>query len=112
MDVNTGRLRALDEEDQKFLEGNTENLSEKEIFEKGLELNGLEPVPEELQGAARKKLKGKKEAMVSLTSGGRLSRWAAKKRKKYKNYLKNQKLRKTDSSVRKIREGTVTSHWM
>ncbi len=44
-------------------------------------LSNYEPVPEELNVAAQKKLAGKDEAMVSLTSGGKLSKWAAKTRK-------------------------------
>lgn len=42
---------------------------------------GYEPVPDNLLRAANKKLAGKNEAYVSLTSGGKLSRWAAKQRK-------------------------------
>ena len=42
---------------------------------------GYEPVPEELNRAAKRKLAGEKEAYVSLTSGGKLSRWATQKRK-------------------------------
>jgi len=42
---------------------------------------GYEPVPEELNRAARRKLAGRKEAQVSLISSGKLSRWAAKRRK-------------------------------
>ncbi len=41
-------------------------------------------VPGELNRAAKRKLAGKDEAMVSLTSGGKLSRWASKQRKKRK----------------------------
>ena len=41
-----------------------------------------EPVPPELERAAASKLAGQDEAWVSLTSGGKLSRWAAEKRKK------------------------------
>lgn len=40
------------------------------------------PIPEELIIAARKKLNGKNETYVSLTSGGKLSNWAKEKRKK------------------------------
>lgn len=40
-----------------------------------------EPVPEGLNRAARRKLAGKSEAHVSFNSGGKLSKWAAKKRK-------------------------------
>ena len=39
-------------------------------------------IPPELSRAARRKLAGKSEAMVSLTSGGKLSNWAKEKRKK------------------------------
>lgn len=49
--------------------------------EKEFRDNGYEPIPPELEGAANKKLAGKGEAMVSLTSGGKLSKWAAEKRK-------------------------------
>lgn len=38
-------------------------------------------VPPNLQRAARKKLSGRREARVSLTSGGKLSKWAARVRK-------------------------------
>jgi len=40
------------------------------------------PVPPELDRAAKLKLAGRNEAYVSLTSGGKLSKWAAKERKK------------------------------
>lgn len=46
------------------------------------EKKAYEMVPEYLRGAARRKLAGKSEAQVSLNSGGKLSRWAASKRKK------------------------------
>lgn len=46
--------------------------------------NQYTPVPEHLQKAAETKLAGKDEAIVSLTSGGKLSRWAAQERKKKK----------------------------
>lgn len=42
------------------------------------------PVPQELEHAAVRKLDGKPEAMVSLTSGGKLSKWAGTQRKKSK----------------------------
>lgn len=61
MDVNTGHLIALPE-DQPPPEGYTE-------------------VPPHLNRAARRKLGKNREAMVSLTSGGALSRWAAQQRK-------------------------------
>ena len=31
--------------------------------------------------------------------------------KKYKNYLKNQKLRKSNPNIRKIRNGKVVAFW-
>lgn len=42
---------------------------------------GYVPVPSWLNRAARKKLAGKAEAHVSLTSGGKLAKFAAQKRK-------------------------------
>ncbi len=44
-------------------------------------LDSYEQVPKELEAAAKKKLAGKDETVVSLTSGGKLSKWAAKRRK-------------------------------
>lgn len=38
-------------------------------------------VPANLQQAADKKLRGRAEATVSLSSGGKLSKWAASERK-------------------------------
>lgn len=49
---------------------------------------GYEPVPDELNRAARRKLAGRKEAYVSMNSGGKLSRWAAKKRKARRKMVK------------------------
>lgn len=45
------------------------------------EVNRFTPVPDELNHAADRKLGGKDRAVVSKTSGGKLSRWAAKQRK-------------------------------
>lgn len=39
------------------------------------------PIPKRLERAARVALRGKKEVIVSRTSGGKLSRWAASKRR-------------------------------
>lgn len=47
----------------------------------GLKKKGFIPVPKSLDHAARVKLGKNKRAIVSKTSGGKLSRWAAKKRK-------------------------------
>jgi len=57
----------------------------KRLYEKNTD---YEPVPKNLRHAAGRKLNGKKEAMVSLTSGGKLSRWAASKRKKKRQMAK------------------------
>ena len=54
---------------------------------------GYEPVQEELEGAAKRKLAGRKEAYVSLTSGGKLSRWAAKRRKAKRKMAKESRRR-------------------
>jgi hypothetical protein len=43
--------------------------------------DSYELLPADLNGAARRALKGRDEAHVSLTSGGRLSKWAAGRRK-------------------------------
>ncbi len=48
---------------------------------KKLKGNGFIPIPQTLERAARLMLGKKKSVFVSKTSGGKLSRWAAKKRK-------------------------------
>lgn len=53
---------------------------EKEDFQK-LMTQGYVPVPEELEKAAEIKLNGKSDAYVSKTSGGKLSKFNASKRK-------------------------------
>lgn len=56
-----------------------------ELFAKGA-LNAFKgspytPVPDELDHAATCALDGKEETHISMTSGGKLSKWAAKERK-------------------------------
>lgn len=83
MDSNTGRIRSLDVKDAEEIsqfESGVSDLDEK--------LRGLEMLPPHLERAARKKLNGRKEAYVSLTSGGKLSRYAASVRKKKKKIAK------------------------
>ena len=46
-----------------------------------MKASGYEPVPKELEAVAANKLAGQDEAYVSLTSGGKLSKWAASRRK-------------------------------
>jgi len=50
-----------------------------------------EVLPPKLETAAQKKLAGSMEAHVSLTSGGKLSGWAAKRRKARKQAKKSRK---------------------
>ena len=50
-------------------------------FESLNDSKGFIPIPEKLHRAANLKLGKKKSVFVSKTSGGKLSRWAAKKRK-------------------------------
>lgn len=45
-------------------------------------------LPEELEEAAKRKLNGSNRAFVSLTSGGKLSKFAAGERKKKRNAAK------------------------
>ena len=81
MDINTGHLVSP----EKFEEMQKEVMRKltKEIAEGSANgpLEDYQPVPKELEPAAKKKLASKDEAYVSLTSGGKLSRWAAKQRK-------------------------------
>lgn len=52
---------------------------------------GYDEIPKELSKAARKKLNGKNEAYVSLTSGGKLSNWANRTRNQRKRDRKRNK---------------------
>ena len=46
-----------------------------------LRARGYEQLPDELEPAAKAVLRGRSEAYVSRTSGGKLSKYAAKRRK-------------------------------
>lgn len=46
------------------------------------------PVPPTLAPAARKKLNGNDSAVVSMSSGGKLSKWAKSQRKKKRKMAK------------------------
>ena len=48
---------------------------------KGVKKEGFIPIPKNLERAANLKLGKKKSVIVSKTSGGKLSRWAVKKRR-------------------------------
>lgn len=79
-------------ETNELFDGN--QMTPEEIEKK---MNELTEVPEELQHAANVKLNGEKSAIVSKTSGGKLSKFAAKER------LRKKKLnRKTQKKNRKI----------
>jgi len=87
MDVNTGHLITRDERQRLMDAFSNDEKHMKEI------MDSYVPVPDELHKAAKLKLAGKEEVMVSLTSGGKLSRWAAKERseRRSKNKQKMQK---------------------
>lgn len=53
-----------------------------------------EEIPNKLEQAAKVKLQGKMEAQVSKTSGGKLSKWAAGRRKKKRRIAKMVKMSK------------------
>lgn len=77
MNVNTNELYDLNQ------------FSEKEIAElKKQAGDDLIPVPDDLLDAAIKKLNGEKYAKVSFNSNGKLSRFAAKERKKKRRQQK------------------------
>lgn len=78
MNPDTGHLVRIDTEEERRL----------------LARAGYIPLPEELIQAARRKLAGKKEAQVSLTSGGELSKWAAEQRKKKREQRKKAKAKR------------------
>jgi hypothetical protein len=50
---------------------------------------GYVEVPEQLSRAAKRKLAGRNEAHVSLTSGGKLAKFASKKRKEAREARRN-----------------------
>jgi len=91
MNCDTGHLIDVKDEELRknllgvFGEPESINEREKRLWQEELEKKareaGYEPVPQELNKAAQKVLAGRPEAHVSLTSGGKLSKWASKKRK-------------------------------
>jgi len=58
---------------------------------------GFEKLPDSLQGAATRKLNGRDSAFVSKTSGGKLSKFAAARRK-----AKREKARKAANRSRSM----------
>jgi len=83
MQPNTGHLVDIN----KLSEGKTKEEIEK--LQEELAKIGYEEVPESHVAAAKRKLAGKSEAHISLTSGGKLSKWAAQKRKEKKQRHKD-----------------------
>lgn len=71
---------------RKLMDCNTGHLINRNYLDKlsEAEAKRYESVPKELNTAALIKLKGAEETMVSLTSGGKLSRFAASVRKSRK----------------------------
>jgi len=67
----------------------SKNEDEIEAIKEELAEKGYEEVPESHVEASRRKLSGKSEAYVSLTSGGKLSKWAAEKRKEKRQRYKD-----------------------
>jgi len=67
---------------EKLSEGKTED--EIKNLQEELSNGGYEEIPDSHIEAAKKKLAGKSEAYVSLTSGGKLSKLAALRRKEKK----------------------------
>lgn len=88
MNPNTNELREMQSE------------AAMKVFSK----QGFEPLPKDLQHAAKRKLKGKKSVFVSKTSGGKLSKWAAKRRKEKKKQTKNQMVMDCQAYYNKLRE--------
>lgn len=99
MDPNTGRLRALTEEESSMLslmksDEDTDNI----LVAEGLK--GLEELPEELNKEAQKELAGRKETFIDLKSDTPLARWAAKRR--VSSSQKKKRKRKIVKQSRKI----------
>jgi hypothetical protein len=84
MNVDTGELRKLTSLIEENHAAATSCEKERDLRkqQEAMKSMGFTPIPKELNQAAEKKLAGKDSAMVSLTSGGKLSRWAAAERKK------------------------------
>lgn len=90
MDPNTGRLRALSDEESSML-SLMKNIPEK--------LKGLEPLPERLNEEAVKELAGRKECFVDLNSNTSLAKWAKKKRSAAQKKNKRRKMAKKSRKI-------------
>lgn len=89
------------------MDTSTGHLVSPEAMERMRKLNaelsaGYTEVPQRLSKAARRKLAGADDAMVSLGSGGKLSRWAAHERaKKAKAKARSKSRRKMEKATRR-----------
>ena len=72
MNPDTNELRYIENEMERVL----------------AESEGFEALPRYLQRAAKTKLNGKKSVFVSRASGGKLSRWSAKRRRERRDEQK------------------------
>ena len=79
MNCDTGELRRLIAKEIGDPEERLNDLKRQMVE---LEKEGFQEVPSELRAAAEKKLSGEDKVFVSLTSGGKLSKWAASERKR------------------------------
>jgi len=102
MDPNTGRLRALSDDESSILKmmENTK-IAVVEDYSVPEALKGLESLPVELFKEAEKELDGKKETYVDLKSNSPLAKWAQKRRTE-SAAKKKKKRRKTAKQSQKI----------
>lgn len=101
MDPQTGRLRALSDEESSVLSvmERVETIKEEKMAE---ELKGLEPLPENLQKEAEKELAGRKETFVDLKADTPLAKWARKRRNMMSPAKKKKKRRKMTKQSQRI----------
>ena len=88
MNIDNGHLIDIAKYFNMPTEQNKEQDIEGELKAFDIKDLGYTEVPKELETTAKKKLAGKGEAFVSLNSGGKLSKWAAKQRKDKKKMAK------------------------
>lgn len=91
MNIDTGEIMMVRDDD---------NLEE-------LLNQGFYPLPPEMEHAAKCKLKGRRKAKVSLKSGGKLAKWASKKRREKRRMSKDQSqmVKNCNSYYENLRKG-------
>lgn len=87
MNISTGHLVNHSWVIDKYGLAREAKSSDKKL-EEVLFKDGYIEVPEYLENAAEKTLNGKSETIISLTSGGKLSKWARSERNKQKHLKK------------------------